>query len=162
MQSHRDQKRRRPIHPMPIYCICHMPTFGASILISHTRLLKINSSSKQTPSKGLYISLDRIFFSLDVPSNRPRSTAAATVKVPPTIAQRPARKPRKVLFFSSRLMTFMGEMSCDTVRWCAKYPPQCVFNLRMRKRHQEYRPWSAIAQHGPRRSRRLRQDFSCG
>lgn len=58
-----------------------------------------------------YRSLARSFFSLDAPSNNPRSTAAATVKVPPTIAQSPDKKPRNVLARSSRLMTFMGEIS---------------------------------------------------
>lgn len=38
--------------------------------------------------------------------------AAATVRVPPMTAQTPVRKPEKVLVRSSRLMTFMGEMSC--------------------------------------------------
>ena len=57
------------------------------------------------------MSFARNFFSRSPPSNTPRSTAAATVKVPPMIAQRPATKPVKVFARSSRLMTFMGDIS---------------------------------------------------
>jgi hypothetical protein len=58
-----------------------------------------------------YRSFERSFFNLLAPSNRPRSTAAATVNVPPITAQRPVRNPVNVLVRSSRLMTFMGEIS---------------------------------------------------
>ena len=55
--------------------------------------------------------LDCNFFSLVAPSYTPRSTAAATVNVPPTIAHNPVRNPVKLLGLSSRLMTFIGEIS---------------------------------------------------
>jgi len=64
----------------------------------------------------IYIVLDCSFFKRVVPSYKPRSTAAATVKVPPTIAQSPVRKPVRVLDRSSRLMTFIGEISYVYVR----------------------------------------------
>jgi hypothetical protein len=53
------------------------------------------------------------FFNLVLPSYRPLSTAAATVKVPPTMAHNPVKNPASVFVLSSRLMTFIGEISYD-------------------------------------------------
>ncbi|KAB8299219.1 hypothetical protein EYC80_001312 [Monilinia laxa] len=58
-----------------------------------------------------YRFFDCIFLNLVAPSYTPRSTAAATVNVPPMMAQRPVKNPAKVLLRSSLLMTFIGEMS---------------------------------------------------
>lgn len=51
------------------------------------------------------------FFILETPSCKTRSTAAATVRVPPITAQSPVRNPAKLLLCSSRLITFIGDMS---------------------------------------------------
>jgi hypothetical protein len=51
------------------------------------------------------------FFSLVLPSYQPRSTAAATVSVPPTTAQIPVKKFANVLGRASRLITFIGLIS---------------------------------------------------
>lgn len=76
---------------------------------------EIRKKEKPSKNEDIHRSLFLSFFNLVAPSNNPRSTAAATVSVPPTMAQRPATKPRKVLARSSRLMTFMGEMSCQSM-----------------------------------------------
>jgi hypothetical protein len=52
-----------------------------------------------------------IFLILDAPSYTPRSIAAATVNVPPITAQTPVKKPANDFVLSSRLMTFIGEIS---------------------------------------------------
>lgn len=51
------------------------------------------------------------FFTLNCPSYKNRSMAAATVNVPPMTAQTPVRNPVKLFGRVSRLMTFIGEMS---------------------------------------------------
>lgn len=58
-----------------------------------------------------YRFFDCIFLILVTPSNVIRSMAAATVKVPPRMAHRPVKKPAKVFVRTSRLMTFIGEIS---------------------------------------------------
>ncbi len=62
-------------------------------------------------NRWFYRFLDWSFFSLVAPSNTPRSTAAATVNVPPMTAHKPVMKPANVLALSSLLTTFIGEMS---------------------------------------------------
>lgn len=54
------------------------------------------------------------FLTRCVPSYSALSMAAATVSVPPITAQTPTRKPEKLLLRASRLMTFIGEMSCKS------------------------------------------------
>lgn len=56
------------------------------------------------------------FLSRCDPSYNARSMAAATVSVPPITAHTPTRNDEKLLLRASRLMTFMGEMSCLSIR----------------------------------------------
>ena len=51
------------------------------------------------------------FFTLIAPSYTPLSMAAATVRVPPITANTPVKNPDKVFVRSSRLITFIGDMS---------------------------------------------------
>ena len=51
------------------------------------------------------------FLILVAPSYTPRSIAAATVNVPPITAQTPVKNPANDFGLSSRLITFIGDMS---------------------------------------------------
>ena len=94
--------------------------------------------------------LECIFLTLWFPSYSSLSTAAATVSVPPTTAQKPTRKPEKDFARCSRLMTFIGEMSCTVVseHKCSSRM-RLGRDVRMRRRRQECRPARADAPYAP-------------
>lgn len=81
-----------------------------SKLLSQCQAPKTDEINIAPPDRR-YRFFDCIFLNLVAPSYTPRSTAAATVNVPPMMAQSPVRNPAKVLLRSSLLITFMGEMS---------------------------------------------------
>lgn len=98
-----------------------LPQFmGRQYQFSYGMRLMFKNPLNSVPVRCRLISahmfFDCSFFSLALPSYNPRSTAAATVRVPPTMAHSPVRNPARDLVLSSRLMIFMGEISCNCQR----------------------------------------------
>ena len=69
------------------------------------------------------------FFTLIAPSYTPLSIAAATVRVPPITANTPVKNPDKVFVRSSRLITFIGDMSYFSILVSIGFVPESM-NIR--------------------------------